>query len=465
MKPLTIKEISEAVKGKLIQGEDGLKIDNICTDSRKIKPGDLFIALIGDKFDGHSFVKESVNKGAGAVIVEKKVSIKAEAAIISVENTAKALQNLAHYYRMKFDELEVIAITGSVGKTTTKDMIASILQKKYKVLKSSGNFNNYIGLPLSLLSLTGNEDFAVLEMGMSEIGEIERLTEIAFPQTGVITNVGPTHLETLGTVTNVAHGKSELIEGLPSTGRAVLNYDNEYVRPMSSSFKGEKIVYYGLNEKADIYADEIKIDSHNNFSVFNVHYKNYNLEINLNKPGRHNVYNALAAIAVGREYGVGWKDIKQALISLQISSLRMDIKEYKGSKIINDTYNANPLSMQASINVLEGISVGKTVAVLGDMLELGTSKEEAHLRLGEFVVAKEIDFLITVGELAKLIARRATAEGMDRKQIFIVNDNQQAAEKIVNILEPDTTVLIKGSRGMKMEEIVDIVTKITSDEI
>ena len=454
MEELSIKQIRKAVGGKIVQGDPETKVKNVCIDSRILKEEDLFIAIIGERFDGHSFLEEAVNKGAKAVIVDRSINPYPNLSIIRVKDTTKALQDLAHFNRKRYKDLKVIGVTGSVGKTTTKDMLAWVLNQKYKVLKSKGNYNNHYGLPLSLLSLEGDEDIAVLEMAMSNIGEIKKLAEIAIPEIGVVTNVGQAHLKNLDNVANVAEAKKELIEGLPEKGLAVLNYDNEYVRKMDSAFTGKKIIYYGLQDGADISASNISHDHEKNNVKFELSYKNKKKNIIINKPGEHNIYNALAAISIAREFDVDWNLIEESFKNLDFSSLRLEIKDKDDFTVINDSYNANPLSMKAAIDVLKEISKKRSIAVLGDMLELGPKKEEAHYEIGKYITEKNIDILITVGELAEIIAN-AAEDNMKKEKIYRVKNNEEAYNIIKNITKKEDCILVKGSRKMKMEEIVD----------
>ncbi len=455
---MNIGEIRDAVSGKIVQGNPKVFIESVSIDSRTLEPGELFIAIIGEQHDGHRFIPDAVSAGARALIVDRSVKAYPGVAIIIVEDTTRALQQLAHYYRMQFSRLKVVGVTGSAGKTTTKDMIAGILQEEFKVSKTPGNLNNYYGLPLTLLELEGDEDVAVLEMGMSRLGEISLLADIASPQVGVITNVGPTHLESLETVANVAQGKRELIEGLPEDGIAVLNYDNSYVRKMEDYFQGKEIIYYGLNSNADIYARDITFDEEKGLTSFQVDYQGDRAEIILDKPGEHNVYNALAAIAVARKYGMDWEKINSGLAKTELSSLRWDVRRLKGDKIlINDTYNANPLSMQAAVNAARDTARDRVIVVLGAMLELGSQEEEAHLELGEFIVGRGVDILLVVGELGRLIGKGALEAGMSPDKVYFNENNQEAAEVLLKLMETGDTVLVKGSRSIKMEEIVNEV--------
>ncbi len=457
MKAMTITEITGAVKGKLVQGDPMRKISGVSIDSRTIDKGQLFIAIIGEQLDGHRYIQHAVDNGAGAVIAQSQTELSGELPLIMVDNTTTALQDLASYYRQKFVQLPVVGITGSAGKTSTKDMIAALLSKSFRVAKTQGNLNNYYGLPLTILQLTGDEEIAVLEMGMSNLGEIDLLARIARPRIGVITNVGAAHLENLGTIENVARAKSELIKALPTDGVAILNYDNIYVRNMEKVFKGQKIIFYGLTEQAQLYPDELVLD-HATGTSFTVNYQQERVSLVLNKPGQHNLYNALAAIAVAREFKVGWPEIKTALQQVEFSNLRWEIKELGDNIVlINDTYNANPLSMQAALHTARNIAPGRVIAVLGAMLELGQLEERAHRELGQFICEQKIDLLISVGPLGALIAQGAVEAGMEASRVFTRENNQQASQLLLELLEKDDTVLIKGSRGNKMEEIVEVV--------
>ncbi len=454
MKTLNIEYIINSVEGELIQGNAGIKITGVSIDSRTINPGDLFFAIIGEKKDGHNYIDKAVENGAKAVIVDRIVETDANITVIKVKDTTHALQELARSYRQHLRGLKVVAITGSAGKTSTKDMIGSLLQVKYKIKKTRGNLNNYYGLPLTILEFNGDEEVAVLEMGMSALGEIDLLCRIAKPDIAVITNVGETHLETLGNIENVAKGKSELIAALAEDGIAVLNYDNDYVRAMKKVFKGKQIVYYGLSPEADIYADEIINDSSNSIK-FSLNYQNENINLKLDRPGRHNVYNALSAVAVARLLDLSWQNIKEGFSQVEYSALRWDVKRTDNDiTIINDTYNANPLSMKAVVEAICSMQGERIIVTLGAMLELGNREKDAHLELGQYLKDKQVDTLITVGEIASIIADGAENAGMEKYKIKRVKDNQKALIYLNNYLKPGDILLVKGSRGNKMEEIV-----------
>jgi len=453
MKTLKLDYIVESIDGKLIQSNTDIKINGVSIDSRTINPGELFFAIIGEKKDGHNYIDNAIENGATAVVVDRRVEASKNTTVIMVKDTTHALQELARSYRQLLKKLKVVAITGSAGKTSTKDMIASLLQEKYITKKTSGNLNNYYGLPLTILDFNGDEEVAVLEMGMSALGEIELLSSIAQPDIAVITNVGETHLETLGSIENVAKGKSELIAALGNDGIAVLNYDNDYVREMKKVFNGKEIVYYGLSSEADIFADEIiNVSSSINFSI---HYQGDNIKLNIDRPGKHNLYNALSAVAVARVLNLSWENIKEGFSKVEYSALRWDVKKSdNGITIINDTYNANPLSMQAVIETVCSMEGDRIVLALGAMLELGDREKEAHLELGQYLKDKHIYKLLTVGKIASIIADGAENAGMEVNKVKRVKNNEYAISYLKDYLKPGDILLVKGSRANRMEEIV-----------
>ena len=462
MQAIKAGKICEAVSGSLVCGKNKQLVKGVSIDSRTIEPGQLFVAIIGENHDGHSFIGEAVRKGAGAVISQRNINIQNDIPLVLVEDTTVALQQLANYYRNLFPQLGVIAVTGSAGKTTTKDMIAAVLNQKFTVKKTEGNLNNHYGLPLTLLELTGDEDFAVLEMGMSSRGEIRKLARIAEPDTGVVTNVGPAHLETLRTVANVARAKAELIEELPADGRAVLNYDDNYVQKMKHIFSGEELYYFSLEEEnVDYFVDNINYDRASErllFSVFQGE-KRKKVDYYLSKPGIHNIYNALPACILGDRMGLSCQEIQDGLFNCDFSGLRMDIVDRKGYRIINDTYNANPLSMKAALDALQHSSSGRKIAVLGDMLELGPHKEEAHREIGKYTASLGIEYLVVLGDLMAYAADSARRAGMPDWRIFMADSKEEIAKILADILQKEDTILLKGSRGMEMEKVIELYVK------
>ena len=458
MLSLKLKEIVEAVDGKILQGNPDQVVNNMTIDSRRVKPGDLFFAIVGENNDGHNFIPEAVDNGARIVITSRSIKPYSGLAIILVRDTTKALQDLASFVRNKIENLKVIGITGSAGKTTTKDIIASILSEDKKVLKSKGNYNNEYGLPLSLLELDGNEDIAILEMAMRNKGDISRLAEIARPDIGVITNIGPAHLENLKTIENVASAKSELLTGLNSGGIAVLNYDDEYIRNMVNSFNDLKKITVSLkNQNVDYYADQIEYIKNGEESRFRVHDGNNNYILEMDRAGEHNIYNALAAIAVARVLGISWESIKEGIKDIEVTELRQEIRRIDGIRIINDSYNANPLSMKAGIDSLINIDGERKIAVLGAMLELGRIENAAHKEIGKYLYKNGIDVLIGVGGMGEIIAEGAAEAGMAKQSIYIYDNNEDAASFINKIMQSGDAILVKGSRALEMEEIVDLL--------
>ena len=458
MLSLKLKEIVEAVDGKILQGNPDHIVNNMSIDSRRVKPGDLFFAIIGENNDGHNFIPEAVDNGAKIVITSRSIKPYSGLAIILVRDTTRALQDLASYIRDKIKSLKVIGITGSAGKTTTKDIIASILSEEKRVLKSKGNYNNEYGLPLSLLELDGNEDIAILEMAMRNRGDISRLAEIARPDIGVITNIGPAHLENLKTIENIASAKAELLTGLNSDGTAVLNYDDEYIREMVNSYDDlEKITVSLKNKDVDYYADQIEYIKNGEESRFRVHEGDNNYILEMDRAGEHNIYNALAAIAVARTMGISWDSIKNGIKDIEVTELRQEIRKIDGIRIINDSYNANPLSMKAGIDSLLNIEGKRKIAVLGAMLELGRIENAAHKEIGKYLYKNGIDVLIGVGSMGEIIAEGAVEAGMAEQNIYVYDNNEDAASFINKIMRSGDAILVKGSRALEMEEIVDLL--------
>ncbi|KYZ77101.1 UDP-N-acetylmuramoyl-tripeptide--D-alanyl-D-alanine ligase [Anaerosporomusa subterranea] len=422
---------------------------SISTDTRLLQPGSLFIALSGEHFDGHNYLNTAAENGAVGVIVSRRdIAVPAGVIVIVVADTRRALQDLARFHRQRFSG-PVIAITGSNGKTTTKDMTAAVLSSRLSTLKTQANFNNEIGLPLTLLRLDQSHQVAVVEMGMRGKGEIQELAAIALPTIGVVTTVGETHIELLGSVENIAAAKAELVEAIPEDGTVILNGDNPLVRAMAKKTPA-KIVFYGMVD-AEVTAKAI-IQTETGMS-FDCCWPNQSFRVDLATFGRHNIYNALAAIAVGRELGLTPAEICQGIASFVPDGMRLQVQAIGQYRVINDAYNASPLSMAASIEALKDIAAGRTVAVLGDMLELGDFAVEAHRKIGEKLAAQRIDLVITVGNLSRNIAQAAMEVGLHVEAC----DNHEAARQMLKkFLRAGDTVLLKGSRGMKMEQLLDV---------
>lgn len=456
MQNLSLKKIIDFSSAQLLQGSSDREITEIVIDSREVKKGYLFIAIIGDNQDGHQFLEQAAENGAAAVIVDRVIKgdfIKEHGlTVLKVDDTTRALQDIAHNYRKTFKKLKVIAVTGSAGKTTTKDLIYSLLSEKYCCLKTRGNFNNHIGLPLTLLQLTGKEDFAVVEMGMSALGEIDLLAKIAEPDVGVITNVAAAHLKQLGSLENIARAKKELIDNLTKTDTAVLNYDNIYTRKMIDNTEAE-VLSFGFEKGADAEVVSYNFDQKKERLNFKLSYQGQEYNFDFNKVGKHNIYNALVAVIIALKYGLKCSEIQQGLLSAEFSSLRMEfIKLNNGARIINDSYNANPLAVKAALDVLAETKGARKIAVLASMLELGEQSLIKHREVGSYAAAKNLDFLITIGREAAEIA--AGAEGkMNPEKILILDNNEECIKFLTSEIKEKDLILIKGSRANKLEEI------------
>lgn len=450
--------IARTIQGKIYGHGPIREVERVSIDTRTLTPGSLFFALKGERFDGHDFLKQAWDKGAIGVVVEKGELAKEYAAsqktVILVEDTLKALQTLARSHREKL-KIPVIGITGSNGKTTTKDMVAAVLEERYQVLKTQGNFNNEIGLPLTLLELKPFHEAAVLEMGMRGLKEIEALCQMARPNGGIITNIGVTHYELLGSVENIAKAKGELVESIPEQGFCLLNGEDRWSHRLSTLCRG-KVLYYGFDANAQIRARELKNTEKG--TAFILETEKGSTPVNLPLPGEHNVLNALAAAGVGLELGLGLSEIAQGLENVKLSAMRLALVPGKNeSLIINDAYNANPTSTKASLKVLAERKKRRAIAVLGDMRELGSLEVVGHEEVGKHLVELSIDYLLTVGPLARHIAQGALQQGMDPTRVFSFDNNNDAKKFLAELLLPGDVVLVKGSRALQMEEIVDFV--------
>jgi UDP-N-acetylmuramoyl-tripeptide--D-alanyl-D-alanine ligase len=457
MQNLRLQKIIDFSGAELIQGDNDLIIEEIVIDSREVKNNFLFIAIIGEKQDGHQYLEDAVKNGATALIVDREIKndfiIKNGISILKVDNTTKALQDIAHNYRMTFEDLKVIAVTGSAGKTTTKDLIYSVLSQKYNCLKTEGNYNNHIGLPLTLLQLTAKKKFAIVEIGMSALAEIDLLAKIAVPDLGVVTNVAAAHLKQLGSLENIAKAKKELIDNLSSPDTAVLNYDNLYTRKMGKGSKAE-VLYFGFESGSDIKVLFYNYDPDEEIMKFTLSYKNEEYSFRFNRAGKHNIYNAMIAILIAFKYNLNTSLIQAGLLKTKFSSLRMEFTELKnGTKIINDSYNANPLAVKAALDVLAEKRGNRKIAVLASMLELGDSSAKKHQEIGEYASQKNIDILITIGKEAEEIAIGAASK-MEKEKIVSLADNKACINFLVNEMKNGDLILIKGSRANKLEEIV-----------
>jgi UDP-N-acetylmuramoyl-tripeptide--D-alanyl-D-alanine ligase len=461
---LYIEEVLRATGGKLIQGEKETSFHGISTDSRKVAEGELFIALKGVRFDGHHFAQEALEKKAGGVVVEEdqvgdiRWNGYRPRAVIAVKDTLRALGDLAHDRRRKYGT-PVVALTGSNGKTTTKEMISACLETTFPILKSAGNLNNLIGLPLTLLNLTEKERVVILEMGMNVPGEIRRLTEIAEPDVGLITNIEKVHLEGMGSIERLKEEKGELFRGMRKDRTILVNQDDLRVIDLAGEFPGHKITF-GIKNPADVMAKEIRLRGAQGTS-FTLILEGDLTEIVLPLLGRHFVLNALSAVAAASLFGVEMMEIKKALEHFQPFPMRMEIVRLEGGKtLINDAYNANPKSMELALETLSEVKgKGRAIAVLGDMLELGDFSEEAHQQIGKKVRQLSTDLLVAMGEWAPVVAESAIRHGFPPERTRVVESHSEALSVLRNLIQEGDWILVKGSRRMGMEKIVDGLTE------
>lgn len=457
MAKFTVGEVVSATGGTLLSGAPDKVLSGVGTDSRSIRRDELFVALRGERFNGHDYIPQAVSAGASAVVCAEAIPAMPGpgVSVIRVADTLKALGDLARFHRQRF-QVPVIGITGSNGKTTTKEMIAAILAAKFNIVKTKLNFNNEIGLPLTLMEMDETTEAVVLEMGMRGEGQIRYLAGIARPTIGVVTNVGVTHIELLGSREGIARAKGELIESLPTDGLAVLNGDDPLVTSMAEVFPGRS-VFFGLNpgERLDITATEIKPEAGGQRVEINGQWGRFSLFLPL--PGRHNVANLLAAAAVGLSLGVSPSEIAGSVPELTAVEKRLRILETGRITVIDDTYNASPPSVKAALEVLKALpNPGRKVAVLGDMLELGPISKEAHFEIGVEVAKTACSALFAFGPRAEETVRAAEKKGVDARHY---QDKGALVSDLISYLAPGDAVLIKGSRGLRMDEVVEELVK------
>ena len=443
MKAMTFKEAAAAVKSTT---ELNGKFDRISTDTRKIEPDSLFIAIKGENFDGHTFAQKAIECGASAVLCERDCGLGEKQ--ILVENTRLALLDLAGYYRSLFN-IPVIGITGSVGKTTTKEMTHAVMSSKYNTLKNEGNLNNEIGVPLTLFRLEKCHEAAVIEMGMSDFNEISRMTRAVKPDAAIISNIGVSHIEHLGSREGILRAKLEILEGMKADAPVILNGDDDMlvtVRPGA-----HPVIYYGIeNENSSFKASEIT--SKESETGLTVGFSGGSGRVNLPFPGRHNVYNALAAVAAGTLFGIDVQSGLEALKNYVPAGMRQRINKKCGITFIEDCYNASPDSQAAALAVLGGMNAERRIAVIGDMLELGSVSEEAHYGVGKKAGENAIDVVFTYGERSLETAKGAKDAGVKLVKSF--GDKNELAEELKAFLKEGDAALFKASRGMKLEDVI-----------
>jgi UDP-N-acetylmuramoyl-tripeptide--D-alanyl-D-alanine ligase len=458
---MRIADLAELCGAQLIQGDPNRPVRQVSTDTRAIERGDCFIALQGPHFDGHEFLDDAAQRGASAAVVSHHPTRAANSpsvlALLQVPNTLTALHKLAtNYRRLMPPSTRVIGITGSSGKTTTKEMIAAVLGQRFNVIKTEGNKTNHIGLPLNLLKLEPDYDFGVFELGTNHPGEIAQLASFCKPEVGVVTNIGLAHVEFFGNEAGVAKEKGSLLEVLPANGDglAVLNADDKWFPELRARTRAA-VVSVGIENFADIRASEIKINGDVKFRL-NIAKKREDVTIRLRTLGRHQIYNALQAAAVGYMQGMDLEEIRDGLETMEFPGMRMQEVTRAGIRFVNDCYNANVVSMKAALQMIrETPGRGRKVAVLGDMLELGDHTTPAHLEIGALAAQSQLALLVTVGPNARMIADGAVNHGMESPRVLPVSDAQQAADLLRWLLRDGDFVLLKGSRGMHLEKVLE----------
>ncbi len=454
----SLQQISEMipVKNDFTSFAD-IVIEGVTIDSRKIKQGNLFVPFKGEQVDGHKYVEAAIRSGASAALWQSDVpNPPSDLPILLVDNCLHALQELARVYRHELP-VKVVGITGSNGKTTTKDMTASLLSVNYKVQKTEGNFNNEIGLPLTVLGLDQDTDIAVLEMGMSARGEIEFLTKLASPDAVVITNIGESHLLDLGSREAIAEAKLEILQGLKKGGLAVLNGDEPLLMDRIKEHKGNiHVQTFGRRNSNDLYPTEIQqLDQGNRFKM-NASEESFILPV----LGTHNILNALAAMMIAKYFDIPFEKMNAGLAQIELTHMRMELVEGRhGEKIINDAYNASPTSMMAAIELVSNLQgYQRRILVLGDMLELGPEEEQYHYKIGAGLDAEKINLLFTYGKLGQHIAKGAQSV-LGEQRVFAFQDKPELMKELSQHVNEATLVLVKASRGMKLEEIVTALQK------
>jgi len=458
---LSIYDILTATAGKLLTGSRAQSVYGIATDSRETNRNCLFVPLRGAKFDGHDYILQAFKNGAAAALIQKDTPCDISAlptapTLIEVNCTLRALGDLANFWRRRF-ATTVIAITGSNGKTSTKELAFNIISKKIKVLKSPGNWNNLIGVPLSLFSLDGSQEAAIIEMGMSEKGEIKRLAEIAQPDIGVITNVGPSHLENFSGLDDIRDAKGELFDCLGPEQTAIANVGDERVRYLAEKTRAQK-VYFGI-AAGDLQAGNID-ETHTDGISYDLDIKGRTVRITTDRPGRTFVLNDLAAAAIAHTLGIDPDTIRKGLEKSPPVQGRMEKINIHGITLINDTYNANPVSMAAALTLLGKMNTAANrIAVLADMLELGKDSPRFHEELGEKAAAANLDGLFLYGPGQLSVMTGAVKAGMAPDRIQVFEDIQALCRRLDAQLQPGTAILLKGSRGMRLERVITHIKK------
>ncbi|HTH20226.1 MAG TPA: UDP-N-acetylmuramoyl-tripeptide--D-alanyl-D-alanine ligase [Candidatus Udaeobacter sp.] len=451
MNPLTLFQIAQLAGASLSSGDGTAVINKVSSDSRMIKPGELFVALRGENFEGHDFVEASAKAGATGALVELNWTgnVPNNFALLRATDTLQAYQKLAANYRRSL-ALKVLAITGSNGKTSTKDFAASVLARRFRVTKTEGNFNNHVGLPRTILEATSDDEVAVWEIGMNHPGEIAALSKIATPDAAIITNIGVAHIEFMGSREAIATEKGALAEAIGPQGTVVLNADDPFSEGIAARTRA-KVVFAGTTGGA---VQAIEIRQGTEGSEFTIVEGAHRCRAQLPVAGSHMVQNALLAVASGRAFGLSIEDCAAGLAAAPLTKARLQIKEIGGVHFLDDSYNANPDSMKAALRTLVELDTeGKRIAVLGEMRELGAESERGHREIGETAATLGVEQLITIGDVAKLIAEGARAAGLNK--VSSARSTAEAARLLGEIAEPGDLVLIKGSRAARTEEVIE----------
>src|SRR5437667_1434833 len=451
MDPLTISQVAKLAGASGFSGDTSVRVNKVSTDSRTLKPGELFVALRGQNFDGHNFVESVANTGAAGAIVDSNWSgkVREDFALIRAKDTLKAYQELAANYRRSL-KLNVVAITGSNGKTSTKDFTAAVLARRFRVTKTEGNFNNHVGLPRIILQPTSGDEVAVWEIGMNHPGEIAALAKLAAPDVAIITNIGVAHIEFMGSRENIAEEKGALAEAVGAHGTVILNADDPFTRSIATRVRG-KLILAG-STAGNIRAGEVsQSGTGTDFTILEGAHR---CRAQLPAPGLHMVQNALLAVAAGRAFGLSLEDCAAGLAAAPLTKARLQIKDLGGVQFLDDSYNANPDSMKAALRTLVELDAdGKRIAVLGEMHELGDESERGHREVGETAAALKIDQLIAIGDAATAIADGARHAGL--RKTTVVNSTSEAADLLREIAAPGDLILIKGSRASRTEEVIE----------
>lgn len=463
MLTLSVDTLLEVTTGELLVGPRSTMVNGLAIDSRNVEPGALFVAFSGQHADGHQYIGDALGEGARAILVTRddegvrlafEGSARGESALIRVDDALSAVEALGRYHRSRL-MIPVIGVTGSTGKTTTKDFLRSVLATRMRVVATAENRNNELGVPLTVMEAGAETEVLVIEMAMRGPGQIEHLCSIARPTAGLVTNVGVSHVELLGTEEAIASAKGELVRAIPADGRVFLNGDDGWTDHLEALAAGP-VTRYGVFGTADVRAEDVRMaeDGTPSFTLVTTEGA---AEVHLPVPGRHNVYNALAAASVGVYLGLMIDDVVCGLETATFSKWRMEaFQSASGLAVINDAYNANPTSMRAALSALGDVATrGRRIAVLGDMAELGSFAELAHFQLGEEVASSEVDVLVTVGERARRIAEGALAAGMATDAVRPCVSADEASEVLDDIAEPGDTVLVKASRVMGLERVVE----------